>query len=168
MNARLRSTLTALSLALALPAGAAEKSDFAILHALGQVEDNRIVGLWDARVDVGACTGAGPRRQFRGLNVFNLGGTLVYTNAFGPTTRGPGFGTWVRDRRSGKYESRMQFYRYLPDGSFDGVQDITRETTMSADGNRTEDVVYVRVLNPDDSLRLEMCGTAVATRVGIE
>lgn len=152
----------------AAPAPAAEKSDFALLHALSRVEENRIIGLWDARVDVGACTGSGPRRQFRGLNVFNLGGTLVDTNAFAPTTRGPGFGTWLHDRRTGKYESRMQFYRYLPDGTFDGVQDITRETTLSADGNRTEDVVYVRVLNPDDTLRMEMCGTAVATRVGIE
>ena len=162
---------TALFAALALPclpAPAAEKSDFALIHALSRVDENRIVGLWDSRVDVGACSGGGPRRQFRAMNVFNLGGTLNDTNVFGPSSRGPGFGTWLHDRRSGKYESRMQFYRYLPDGTFDGVQDITRETTLSADGNRTDDVVYVRVLNPDDSLRLEMCGTAVATRVGIE
>ena len=168
MSVSIRIAAAACACALAVPALAAEKADFALLHALSLVTENRIVGVWDSRVDVGPCTGSGPRRQFRGLNAFNLGGTLTDTNAAGPATRGPGFGSWVYDHREKNYHIRMQFYRYLPDGSFDGIQDIHREATLGADGNTLSDAIYVRVLNADDSLRAEMCGTASATRVAIE
>lgn len=169
MSILLRTAALALAGFVAAPAHATEKSDFALLHAFSLVQENRIVGLWESRVDLGPCNNApGTRRQFRGLNAFNLGGTMTDTNAAGPATRGPGFGAWVYDRREKTYRIRMQFYRYLPDGSFDGLTDIHREATLAVDGKTFSDVIYARLLNPDDSLRLEMCGTASATRVDPE
>ena len=157
--------------ALCCPALAAAesttKSDFALAHALHSARVNRLVGLWDARVDVGPC-GGGPRRQFRAMNVFHAGGTLSDFNTLPGSARGPGYGAWQFRVATERYESRFQFYRYLPDGSFDGVQDVHQETTLSEDGNRLDSTVVARVLNPDDSLRVELCGTATATRVGIE
>jgi hypothetical protein len=144
----------------------APKSDFALGHALYSARVNRLVGLWDARVDVGPCAG-GPRRQFRAMNVFHAGGTLSDFNTLPGSARGPGFGVWQFQPSVERYESRFQFYRYLADGSFDGVQDVHQETTLSDDGNGLTSTVVARVLNPDDSLRVELCGTATATRVGI-
>lgn len=142
------------------------KSDFALAHALYSAQVNRIVGLWDARVEAGPCAG-GPRRQFRAMNVMHAGGTLSDTNALPSAGRSPGYGSWQYRPASGRYESRFQFYRYLPDGTFDGIQDVHQELTLSEDGNRTTSTVVSRTLNPDDSLRVELCGTATATRVGI-
>jgi hypothetical protein len=162
MNAMLRTSLIAAALALAVPAASAGQS-----NTTSGANANRIVGMWSAQVDAGPCAG-GPRRQFRAMNVYHTGGTLTDTNAMPPTSRGPAFGLWSWNQQNGSYDTRMQFYRYLPDGSFDGVQDIHREITLSADGNSSSDIVYVRVLNADDTLRVELCGTATATRVTIE
>lgn len=168
MTVLLRTAVAALACALLAPAHAEPKADFALLHALSKVSENRLVGVWESQVDIGPCTGSGPRRQFRGLNVFNLGGTMVDTNGAAPSTRGPGFGTWLYDAPSKTYRIRMLFYRYLPDGSFDGLSDIHREATLADDAQSFTDEIYVRLLNPDNTLRAEMCGSAAATRLGVE
>jgi hypothetical protein len=143
------------------------KTDYALLHAVSNLWENRLVGVWDAQVEVGACAG-GPTRRFRGLNAFHLGGTLTDTNFAPPTSRGPGVGTWVYDRREQVYRVRMTFFRYLADGSFDGVQDVHREITLGADGTTSSEVIYARALNPDDSLRVEQCGQATARKIELE
>lgn len=163
----MRNGLLAACCLFALPALADEKSDFALLHALSSVQANRIVGVWNTRVELAPCAG-GPRIAFNAMNVFNLGGTLVDTNATAPTSRGPGFGTWVYNPRDRTYSARMQFFRYLPDGSFDGVNDIRRELSLSDDGLQLADAIVARILNADNSLRVEMCGTANATRVALD
>jgi hypothetical protein len=161
----------ALASALLLPAVAgavpAPKSDFALAHALYSARVNRLVGLWDAQVDVGPCAG-GPRRQFRAMNVFHAGGTMSDFNTLPSTARSPGYGAWQFQPAAEKYESRFQFYRYLPDGSFDGIQDVHQQTTLSDDGNRISGTVVARVLNPDDSVRVELCGTSSAVRVPVK
>jgi hypothetical protein len=164
MSAFRPAALAACLLLATTPAFATGKTDFALLHAVSSVWENRIVGVWEAQVQVGDCVG-GPKRQFRGLNAFQLGGTLVDTNSAPTTTRGPGVGTWRYNRQEGIYEIRMTFFRYLPDGSFDGISDVHREITLSADANSSTEVVYARVLNPDGSLRTEGCGSAAGTRI---
>lgn len=105
--------------------------------------------------------------QLRGMNQFHLGGTLTETGSPPPSTRGPGYGVWRFDRTNQRYEARMQFLRYLPDGSFDSVTDVHREIRLSADGNVFHDEIVARLLGPDDSLRAELCGTAQGQRVPI-
>lgn len=138
----------------------------AILEERLQAETNRIVGLWTSRIEIGPCAG-GPRQQLRGMNQFHLGGTLTETGSPPPSTRGPGYGAWRFNRATQRYEARMQFLRYLPDGSFDGVSDVHRQIRLSADGNVFVDEIVARLLNPDDTLRVELCGTAQAQRVPI-
>ncbi len=138
----------------------------AILEERLQAETNRIVGLWTSRIEIGPCAG-GPRQQLRGMNQFHLGGTLTETGSPPPSTRGPGYGAWRFNRATQRYEARMQFLRYLPDGSFDGVSDVHRVIRLSADGNVFVDEIVARLLNPDDTLRVELCGTAQAQRVPI-
>jgi hypothetical protein len=128
------------------------------------VAANRIVGLWDTQVAAGPCDGGPTTFAGRGLNVFHAGGTLSATNNLPPTANGPTYGTWAYQGH-GAYQAHMQFFRFLPGGSFDGVQDIQRTMSLSSDGQHTTETLYVRVLNPDDSLRTELCGTATADRI---
>lgn len=128
------------------------------------VSANRIVGLWDTQVIAGPCHSGITTFRGRGLNVFHAGGTVSATNNLPPTANGPTYGVWVY-RGHGDYRARMQFFRYLPDGSFDGVQDIHRSMLLSGDGQRTDETTNVRVLNADGSLRVELCGAAIAQRV---
>jgi hypothetical protein len=126
----------------------------------------RIIGLWSSEVDLGPCAG-GPRFQGRGLNNFHAGGTLTEVGSPPPSTRGPSLGVWSFNRGNQRFEARMQFIRYLPDGSFDGITDIHRELRLSFDASQYTDEIVARLLNPDGSLRVELCGTATGTRVPI-
>lgn len=166
LNAVLTSTLCLSALALSSTASAQNPAAQAILEERLQAETNRIVGLWSSRIEIGPCAG-GPRQQLRGMNQFHLGGTLTETGSPPPSTRGPGYGAWRFNRATQRYEARMQFLRYLPDGSFDGVSDVHRQIRLSADGNVFVDEIVARLLNPDDTLRVELCGTAQAQRVPI-
>jgi hypothetical protein len=130
----------------------------------GNTSANAIVGLWDTQVTAGPCPSGPVVFHGRGLNVFHAGGTISATNNLPPASNGPTYGTW-RYLGHGQYRVRMQFYRFLPDGSFDGIQDIHRHLLISADRQRTEETTFVRVLNPDDSLRTTLCGAATAQRV---
>ena len=130
------------------------------------VPANRIVGLWQMRVSVAPCAG-GPSRNFIAYNTFHGGGTMSDTNAAPPTTRGPGQGVW-RYMGQGLYKARFQFFRYLPDGSYDGVSDIHLGMSLAANASQLTQDVRGHNLNPDGSLRLELCGTAVGERVGVE
>ena len=126
---------------------------------------NRIVGLWQVNVAIEPCKG-GPPLSFIAYNTYHAGGTLSDTNAAPPATRGPGQGIWEYMRR-GQYKSRFQFYRYLPTGAFDGISDIRTNIVLDARATRYSSTVYARVLNPDGSLRVELCGSAQAERIRI-
>ncbi len=126
----------------------------------------RIIGLWTSSVEIGACAG-GPRMQLRGLNQFHAGGTLAETGSPPPSTRGPGYGVWQFNRGTQRFDARMQFIRYLPDGSFDGFTDIHRDIRLGFGGNEYTDEIVARLLNADGSVRVELCGTATGTRVPI-
>jgi len=165
VNAVLNTVLTA-ALCLSATVSAQNPAAQAILEERLQAETNRIVGLYSSRIELAPCAG-GPRQQLRGMNQFHLGGTLTETGSPPPGTRGPGFGVWRFNRATQRYEARMQFLRYLPDGSFDGVSDVHRVLRLSADGNVYNDEIVARLLNPDDSLRVELCGTAEGRRVPI-
>ncbi len=162
----LSTTILIIAAFVAFEAGAQSPNSQALADARALAEINRIVGLWSSRIEIGPCAG-GPRSTLRGMNQFHLGGTLTETGSPPPSTRGPGYGVWRWNRNTQRYDARMQFLRYLPDGSFDGVTDIHRQIRLSFDGNGFEDEIVARLLNPDDSLRVELCGRATASRVPI-
>src|SRR5688500_5337965 len=124
---------TVLVLSLALMTGTATSAEPAGTTGLLAIPANRIVGLWQMRVSVAPC-GGGPSRNFIAYNSFHGGGTMSDTNAAPPTTRGPGLGVW-RYMGMGLYKARFQFFRYLPDGSYDGVSDIRVEMSLAANGS---------------------------------
>ena len=160
-----------LALLLAMTAGTAAVADAYPPYGSEIRPANRIVGMWQAHVSIGPCNG-GPVRQFLGLNVYNAGGTLNDANTFPPTSRGPGMGVWtyVGHAPSGGhlFRSRFQFARFKADGSFDGLQDVKQDITVQPAGNALTSTIAADVLNPDGSLRAQLCGTAIADRVTLD
>lgn len=165
-----RHILLALALTVATGNAAAQQPSPWHTGAL-PVPANRIVGLWHVDVTTGPCAG-GPRINFFALGNFHAGGTISDANAFPPSTRGPGMGIWrylgPGPHGIGRYEVRFQFARFLPDGSFDGLQDIGGTIELARNARSYVHDVSARVLNRDGSVRAELCGTALAERVPIQ
>lgn len=132
---------------------------------------NRIVGHWQGQTTIGACAG-GPTQTFNVLGAFNAGGTLGYTTSMPSASASPTFGSWGYfidlATHSLKFRARMQFFRYNPDGSPDGLQDIHRTITLSSDGQRTTENVTAEIINNDGSVRVRLCGTSTGQRVAID
>ena len=161
MKTRL-SLLIAAGLLLATAGASAQSLDPA--HAgLFPVPANRIVGLWHVAVTVAPCAG-GPSQSFLALADYHAGGTLDDANTMPPMARGPGQGIWSYEGR-GKYRSRFQFFRYLPNGSYDGLQDIVGTLVLDARGTHYSQTIRAQVLNLDHSVRVELCGSANGERV---
>ena len=134
------------------------------------VPANRIAGYWHVEVTAGPC--GGTMNTFLGLNTFHAGGTLSDTNTFAPASRGPGMGVWEYLGRGPQgvylYKNHFQFARFLPDGSFDGLQDIYNDITLQPDGMSWTGITHAFALNPDGSVRAEICGTGLANRIPID
>ena len=133
---------------------------------------SRIVGHWQSQITIGPCAG-GPTSSFLALGTFDAGGTMGFTStAIPPSGAGPTFGSWdyAYDRASHTlhYRARMQFFRYKPDGSYDGLQDIHRTITLSRDAQQMDETVVAYVLNPDGSLRVALCGAGTGQRIAID
>ena len=126
---------------------------------------NRIVGLWHVAVTIAPCTG-GPVQSFLALADYHAGGTLDDANTMPATARGPGQGIWSFAGR-GQYRSRFQFFRYLPNGSYDGLQDIAGTLVLDARGTHYSQTIRAQVLNVDHSVRVELCGSANGERVAM-
>lgn len=141
--------------------GAAEKNGLAAAVA------NRIVGAWRVNVALGPCAGGPTTVSFTAFNTFHAGGTLSDSNARPGSERSPGHGVWEHVGR-GLYDTRFQFFRFLPTGALDGVQDISQEIALDARARSYESTIRARVLNVDGSLRAELCGTATGQRITID
>jgi hypothetical protein len=122
-----------------------------------------IEGLWISQVSITNCQTGAVTRQFQAMNLFIHGGTLIDTDTQPPTTHGPAFGTWQNTGGS-RYDSVFQLFRFNPDGSFAGVNKVTRTITPSADGNGFTSTVDVAVENPTGATVSSACGTETATR----
>lgn len=128
------------------------------------VPANRIVGTWQMRATVGPCQG-GPTQTFVALNTFHAGGTLSDINALPPAMRVSGQGIWEL-QRNGQYRTRFQFFRFLPDGTYDGVQDIRTTIVLNHRATQLSMTIQASVLNVDGSVRAQLCGSGSGERLG--
>lgn len=137
---------------------------------------SRIVGLWNAVVEVGPCGGVPGNRVAATIN-YHSGGTLSETNTMpisgvpnmqgvpGLNQRGPGFGTWAYNPRTGKYRLTLRF-NWFVDGYYNGYQQIERnDVVMSHDGKALTGPVRATRYRADGSKYAEFCGTETATRL---
>ncbi len=122
----------------------------------------KIEGVWEAQVTRRVCATGDPLTTFRGMTNFIRGGALIGTNSNPnpPTT----YGRWqyLGGRR---YLAVERFFRLNPDGSFAGVQRITRNITLGRDGYHFTGVNTSEVFDVDGNLIATGCTTDITTRV---
>jgi hypothetical protein len=63
------------------------------------------------------------------------------------------------------YSAPFQFFNFNEDGSFAGVQKITRTIAIAADGNTYTSQVNFASYDPNGNLLFSGCGTEAATRL---
>ena len=124
--------------------------------------DRKLEGVWEAQVTLRVCQTGAPVGTLRGMTTFIRGGALVGTNA---NPNPPiSFGRWqyLGGRR---YSSVERFFRYHPDGSFAGVQRITRNFTLNRDGDHFTGTINVEIFDANDNLIGNGCATEITRRV---
>jgi hypothetical protein len=77
---------------------------------------------------------------------------------------GPAFGRWKYLGRR-RYIAVFRFFRYNPDGSFAGVQRVTRNITLSRDGDHFTGTISFETFDANDTLIGTGCSTETAKRV---
>jgi len=122
----------------------------------------KLEGVWEAQVTLRVCQTGAPVGTLRGMTTFIRGGALVGTNA---NPNPPiSFGRW-QYLGGQRYSSVERFFRYNPDGSFAGVQRITRNFTLSQDGDHFTGTISGEIFNASDNLIGTGCATEITRRV---
>ncbi|MDQ3256704.1 MAG: hypothetical protein M3R15_22905 [Acidobacteriota bacterium] len=124
----------------------------------------KIEGVWESQVTVRVCQTGAPIAPFRGMTMFIRGGSLIATNNNPPTTLGPAFGRW-QHLGGRRYNAVFRFFRYNPDGSFAGVQRVTRNITLSPWGDDFTGTISIEIFDGNDNLIQTGCATETAKRV---
>ena len=124
----------------------------------------KIEGVWEAQVTRRVCATGDPLATFRGMTTFLRDGASIGTNNLPPTTGGIAFGRW-KYLGGNRYLDVERFFRYNPDGSFAGVQRITRNFTLNHEGNQFTGTVSIEVFDATDHLIQTGCATEVTKRV---
>jgi hypothetical protein len=122
----------------------------------------KLEGVWEAQVTVRNCQTGDPIGTLRGMTTFIRGGALVGTNA---NPNPPiSFGRWqyLGGRR---YSSVERFFRYNTDGSFAGVQRITRNFTLNREGGHFTGTINAEFFDANDNLIGTGCSTETTKRV---
>ncbi|MBA3961625.1 MAG: hypothetical protein H0X40_06960 [Chthoniobacterales bacterium] len=125
---------------------------------------DRIEGVWDSQVTIVDCQSGTVLAGFRGLGMFIRGGSLTQTNNMPPALSSPSFGRWARTE-AGYYTATFEFFRFLPDGTFSGVQKVTRDIQLEAGGDSFTSDVSFETYDTTGNLIATGCGTETATRV---
>lgn len=124
----------------------------------------KLEGVWESQVTIRVCPAGDPIRTFRGLTLFSRGGSSTATNNNPPSTNSPALGRW--EYQGGRrYRAVFRFFRFNPDGTFAGAQRITRNITLSPDGDHLTGTISFEVFDVNDNLIQTGCSTETATRV---
>lgn len=124
----------------------------------------RLAGVWDVNVTLRDCTSGNAMVTFPAMNQYGADGSSI---EFGvnmpPSLRYPSLGTW---RFSGQrsYSSQFSFFRFNPDGSYAGTQDVKRSITLSNDANQFTSVASVSIYDPQHHLVKSGCATEAGVR----
>jgi hypothetical protein len=126
-----------------------------------------VEGVWESAATIRDCASGATVRAFKGLTVLHRGGTASGTNSNPPASNGPAFGTWRATGAPSAYTATFRFYRFNPDGSFAGAQNLTRTLTLGADRNSISGTVAAQLLDPAGNVvGAPICGVETTVRVG--
>ena len=134
-------------------------------RAQGATAPDPIEGFWQSSVSLKDCASGASFGGFRGLTIFNSGGTASADNNQPSATKGPAMGTWKKTA-AGSYTVDLRFWRYGADGTPAGQQRLTRTITLAADGNSLTSTITTQALDAGDNVVQAACGTETGARVG--
>jgi hypothetical protein len=129
-----------------------------------RAHDDDIEGAWESSVTLQDCRTGAVLRVFKGLTVLHRGGTASATNNLPPTSGSPAYGAWRRASIAGAFDISLRFFRFNPDGSWAGAQNLRRRVTQ-LDGNTLSGTVSAEVLDTAGNILQVVCGSEAATRV---
>jgi hypothetical protein len=122
-------------------------------------------GTWELRVTLRSCQTGAPEKTFRAISIFNNAGTLTETSANDvPPVGGVGQGFW-RHVGGPNYTAVMKLFCFNPDGSFAGIERVTRNIELSDDCDGFSATASVEVFDPADKLVRTGCATVAASRL---
>ena len=127
-------------------------------------QSDAIQGLWQSTVTLRNCASGATLASFRGLTLFNQGGTANADSNQPSTTKGAALGIWKRNA-DGSYAASFRFWRYNADATPAGSQRLTRAIALAADGNSLTSTISSQTLDNTDNVLQSACGTETAVRV---
>jgi hypothetical protein len=158
-----RRAAASLGLAASLVLGATPAAASDWRPGKGLMKVDPIVGHWIGEATIVNCESQQPLAAFETMQLIGHGGTVLTDSVGSRTASGMGMGYWIR-QRDGSYFVRFRFVRYLPDGSADSYQLVSKTVTLSPDGNSQSAVIDSRLLALDGSLLSQRCAIESATR----
>jgi hypothetical protein len=133
-------------------------------RASAKSQGRRLEGTWRVQVTLRDCGTGAELRTFPAMLTFAQGGALVETTTgFGPAARGPGHGFW-RYTGGNTYTAVSEAFLFNPDGTWNGTQRLTQTIEIGDDRDELTATASNEIFNPDGSVRLTGCATAVAHR----
>ncbi|MBS0571609.1 MAG: hypothetical protein JSS28_13440 [Proteobacteria bacterium] len=136
---------------------------------------SRLVGTYQSMAQVRVCGSPGPDSMAINTITFNAGGTVIAHPRFPPSgvpdAYGPGIGSRTMDQGTWSYDWRTKLFSatlrfdFFGDGTYRGTGVVERDMQLSADGKTASGPVHVTNFAPDGSVMVELCGTAVSTRL---
>lgn len=136
---------------------------------------NRIIGLWSNVAQVGPC-GGGANATIRQTLMFEAGGGFIDNAPFPPqgvpnvygvagiNQRSIGLGTWSYDPLTARYTLDQRFDWFV-DNAYHGYQVVHRTVLLSNNGNTASGPVHTTRYAANGSVVIELCGSAVSTRL---
>lgn len=155
---------------IVLSIGAALTTVSTMSLAWSKGADRTLVGAWRTAITLVDCQTGQPVGvpPIRGLQTFNLGGTLSeYGIGPGstPALRSPGTGVWERDHGWRDHSVTFVYYRYDPSGAFIGSQRVVSDLRLAASRDGFESISVVEILDVSDNVVATRCAAVVGTRV---
>ncbi|MGH8157790.1 MAG: hypothetical protein ACREPQ_06695 [Rhodanobacter sp.] len=124
----------------------------------------RLVGVWDVNVTLRDCVSGNAVATFPAMNQYAPDGSQSELGVnMSPAARYPSFGTW-HFIGLGKFASEFKFFRFNPDGSYAGTQEVKRTITLSNDANSFTTTASVAIYDPAHHLVKSGCATEAAVR----
>jgi hypothetical protein len=124
----------------------------------------RLVGVWDVNVTLLDCVSGNAVATFPAMNQYAADGSQTEVGInMSPAARYPSFGTW-HFIGLGKFASEFKFFRFNPDGSYAGTQEVQRTITLSHDANQFATTASVAIYDPTHHLVKSGCATEAAVR----
>jgi hypothetical protein len=124
----------------------------------------RLVGVWDVQVTLRDCVSGHAIATFPAMNQYSADGSqLEFGTNMPPSARYPSLGTW-RFLGLHKFASEFRFFRFNPDGSYAGIQQVKRIITLSNDAHHFATRANVTIYDPQQRVVMTGCATERAAR----